>query len=229
MKRNFLLSLLMIIFLCSFLPLQTKKRILFFGDSITQQGAGPKGYVTLVDQKLKEKAGGAYEAIGAGISGNKIYDLYLRMDDDVLAKKPDAVVIWIGVNDVWSKVKRGTGTDPDRFTAFYNAIIKKLQKGGITVFLATPAVIGEKTDGSNEQEGDMNKYAALVRSIAKNNHCSLIDLRKAFLEYNLQHNTENKESGVLTVDGVHLNDTGNQLVAEEMYRGLSKDFIKEGK
>jgi hypothetical protein len=27
-----------------------------------------------------------YEFIGAGIGGNKVYDLYLRMESDVLAK-----------------------------------------------------------------------------------------------------------------------------------------------
>jgi len=29
-----------------------------------------------------------YELIGAGIGGNKIYDLYLRHEEDVLAKNP---------------------------------------------------------------------------------------------------------------------------------------------
>ncbi|WP_315822065.1 hypothetical protein [Paraflavitalea speifideaquila] len=44
-----------------------------------------------------------YELIGAGIGGNKAYDLYLRMEEDVLAKDPNTVVIWVGVNDVWHK------------------------------------------------------------------------------------------------------------------------------
>jgi lysophospholipase L1-like esterase len=34
------------------------------------------------------------------------------------------------------------------------------------------------------------------------------------------HNAENKESGILTTDRVHLNDAGNQLVAEEMLKAL---------
>jgi lysophospholipase L1-like esterase len=164
--------------------MQAKKKILFFGDSITQQGAGPDGYIKKFDSLLNEKGLALkYETIGAGISGNKVYDLYLRMDNDVLAKNPDAVVIWIGVNDVWHKRTSGTGTDADKFEKFYNAIIKKLKAKNIAVYLCTPAAIGEKTDFTNELDGDLNKYAAIIRNIAKNNDCTLIDLRQAFLDY----------------------------------------------
>ena len=164
--------------------------------------------------------------IGAGISGNKVYDLYLRMDDDVLSKKPDAVIIWVGVNDVWHKRTSGTGTDADKFERFYNALIRKLKTNNISVLLCTPAAIGEKTDFTNELDGDLNKYAELIRNIAKNNNCPLIDLRKAFLNYNLSNNKDNKESGILTTDRVHLNEKGNQFVAEEMYKILSQTVIK---
>jgi isoamyl acetate esterase len=173
---------------------QTKKKIIFFGDSITEQGVRPKGYISLFVDALKQKGlGDRYDIIGSGIGGNKIYDLYLRMDDDVLAKNPDVVVIWIGVNDVWHKKSSGTGTDADKFEKFYNAIIRKLQARHIQVMLCTPAAIGEKTDFTNELDGDLNKYAAIIRNIAKNNACPLIDLRKAFLDYNLGHNPDNRE------------------------------------
>ena len=200
-----------------------KKRIIFFGDSITQAGVQPTGYITKLTQLLTGKnIGSNYELIGAGIGGNKAYDLYLRMDDDVLSKKPEAVVIWVGVNDVWHKRTYGTGTDADKFEKFYNAIIKKLKANNISVVICTPAAIGEKTDFSNELDGDLNKYSEIIRTIAKNNNCPLIDLRKAFLTYNLTNNKENKESGILTTDRVHLNEKGNQFVAEEMYKVLSQ-------
>src|SRR6478672_9079879 len=186
---------------------QKKQRILFFGDSITQMGVNPGGYIARMNEALNKKGLAAqYELVGAGIGGNKVYDLYLRMDSDVLAKNPDVVVIWVGVNDVWHKASFGTGTDADKFEKFYTAIIKKLQAKGIKVFLTTPATIGERTDFSNQQDGDLNYYANIIRRLAKTNNCGLIDLRKTFLDYNLQHNPENKESGILTTDRVHLND-----------------------
>ena len=226
MKTNLAILLLLSLFASGF-TMQTKKKIVFFGDSITQQGAGADGYIKKMDSILSAKNQSAnYELIGAGISGNKIYDLYLRMEADVLAKSPDAVVIYIGINDVWHKRTSGTGTDPDRFERFYNAIIKKLKERNIAVYLCTPSVIGEKTDFTNQLDGDLNQYAAMVRNIAKANNCSVIDLRQAFLDHLKTNNPENKDRGVLTTDGVHLNRTGNIFVAQQMYNALSKDFIK---
>lgn len=210
------------VLLVSFLPMQKKQKVIFFGDSITQAGVQPTGYITKLNELMKARGiGDNFELIGAGIGGNKVYDLYLRMEDDVLSKKPDIVVIWVGVNDVWHKRSSGTGTDADKFERFYTAIIKKMQAQNIKLFLATPAAIGERTDFSNELDGDLNKYASLIRSIAAKNNCTLVDLRKAFLDYNLANNKENKESGILTTDRVHLNEKGNMFVAEEMLKALA--------
>jgi lysophospholipase L1-like esterase len=222
MKTTFI-SLLLTVILSSFFQMQKKQRIIFFGDSITQAGVQPTGYITKLAELVKQKGlANNYELIGAGIGGNKIYDLYLRMDEDVLSKNPDMVVIWVGVNDVWHKRSYGTGTDADKFEKFYVAVIKKLQQKNIKVAICTPAAIGEKTDFSNELDGDLNKYSAIIRDIAQKNNCALIDLRKSFLQYNLSNNKENKEMGILTTDRVHLNENGNQLVAEEMFKAIAK-------
>ena len=200
------------------LPLK-KQKVIFFGDSITQAGVQPGGYIMRIDSMcnaagLKEN----YEFIGAGIGGNKIYDLYLRMEDDVLAKSPDMVLIYVGVNDVWHKATSGTGTDADKFAKFYQAVIKKLTDKNIKVILCTPAAIGEKTDFSNSQDGDLNEYSKIIRGLAEKNKLPVVDLRKIFLEYNLKNNPDNKEKGILTTDRVHLNAKGNQLVADEMWK-----------
>lgn len=219
-----LLTISLLVLLSAFTTMQVKKKkIVFFGDSITQAGAEPGGYITRMNDMLKQKGiADNYELNGAGIGGNKVYDLYLRMEDDVLKKNPDVVVIWVGVNDVWHKQSMGTGTDADKFEKFYAAIIKKLQERNISVFLCTPAAIGEKTDFTNELDGDLNKYSAIIRKIATDNKCQLIDLRKEFLQYNLENNKENKESGILTSDRVHLNEKGNTFVAEKMMQALVK-------
>jgi lysophospholipase L1-like esterase len=222
MKRFLYISSLIAFTLVSFTGMQQKQRIVFFGDSITQAGVSPTGYITVLGDLIAQKGlKDQYELIGAGIGGNKVYDLYLRMEDDVLAKNPSTVVIWIGVNDVWHK-KMGTGTDAPKFEQFYNAIIKKLQAKNIKVVMCTPATIGDRTDFSNELDGDLNRYASIVRDIATKNNCPLVDLRKAFLAYNLANNPENKDKGILTADGVHLNDKGNKLVADEMMKALVK-------
>lgn len=216
-------ALLLIVGLVSFKSMQTKKKIIFFGDSITQAGVNPEGYIKRMDSILQQRGQDKdYELIGAGVSGNKVYDLYLRMDEDVLAKNPDKVVIYIGVNDVWHKRTSGTGTDADKFEKFYQAIIKKLKDKNIAVYLCTPAAIGEKNDFTNPLDGDLNNYASIIRKIAKASNCPLIDLRQAFLDHLKNNNPDNKDRGILTTDGVHLNRTGNIFVAQRMYDVVMK-------
>lgn len=215
--KKIISAILMLVLLTS---MQVKKpiKVIFFGDSITQAGVKPGGYITLMQESTK---GSQYELIGAGIGGNKVYDLYLRFEEDVLMKKPDVVVIYVGVNDIWHKQSYQTGTDLNKFNAFYTAMIKKLQLLGVKVIVCTPAVIGERTDFSNSMDGDMNLYSNSIRELASKYNCGLVDLRKAFLAYNLKNNTENKELGILTTDKVHLNPAGNQLVADLMLKEIT--------
>jgi lysophospholipase L1-like esterase len=205
----------------AFVPPMKRKKVIFFGDSITAAAVKPGGYISKLDSMIAlQGLTDQYELVGAGVSANKVYDLYLRMEEDVLAKAPDVVVIYIGVNDVWHKRTSGTGTDADKFEKFYDAMLKKLSAANIKVIICTPAVIGEKTDFSNELDGDLNKYSNIIRGIAAKNNLPLVDLRKSFLAFNLKNNPDNKESGILTTDKVHLNNAGNQLVSDEMWKQL---------
>jgi lysophospholipase L1-like esterase len=181
-------------------------------------GVLENGYITKLETFMKQQSQTNYEVIGAGVGGNKVYDLYLRIDSDVLAKKPDIVVIYIGINDVWHKKSLGTGTDADKFEAFYRGIIKKLQAHSIKILLCTPSVIGEKPNCTNPLDGELNQYSFLIKKIAKDFQLPVCDLRTAFLHYEEQYNTSLLEKGVLTTDGVHLNNEGNTLVAKEMWK-----------
>ncbi len=218
------LTLLTAFFACLFLMSfrgDKKKKVVFFGDSITQAGVQKGGYIDVLQNMIAANgAADKFELNGAGIGGNKIYDLYLRMDKDVLEKKPDVVVIWVGVNDVWHKSSFGTGTDFDKFGGFYDAVVKKIQATGAKVIVVTPAAIGEKNDYSNAQDGDLNAYSSWIRKYAKNNGLGLVDLRTVFHEYSLANNPDNNTKGILTTDGVHLNEKGNTLVAEQMWKAL---------
>ncbi len=198
-----------------------KKKVIFFGDSITQAGVRPGGYIQLMDTMLQHQGlQDSYDLIGAGIGGDKIYDLYLRMEEDVLSKRPDIVLIYVGVNDVWHKSSSGTGTDFAKFGRFYEAVVNKLLAAGIKVIVCTPAVIGERIDNSNQQDGDLNLYSNWLRTYTSKNNLPLVDLRAAFIKHDLLNNPQNKEAGILTVDRVHLTPTGNQLVAEEMWKAI---------
>ena len=144
MKKIIFLPILF--FLIAMTPVK-KTKIVFFGDSITQAGVNKGGYIDRVQNFINQHSQqDNYELAGAGIGGNKVYDLYLRMEEDVLAKDPQVVVIYVGINDVWHKTTHGTGTDLDKYEKFYVAIIKKFQAKNIKVLVCTPSVIGGKKE-----------------------------------------------------------------------------------
>lgn len=222
MKTKLILSICAFFVMSAFSP-EKPLKVVLFGDSITQAGVKPGGYITLMQEMLqKDGKSSAYELIGEGIGGNKIYDLYLRAEEDAFSHNPDVVVIWVGVNDVWHKVSYGTGTDADKFEKFYRALVKRFQEKGIKVIICTPATIGEKTDFSNQQDGDLNQYSTIIREISETMNTDLLDFREIFLSYNRENNPENLDRGILTRDRVHLNEKGNKLVAERMLNALEE-------
>ena len=204
---------------------QKKKNIVFFGDSITKRGTETNGYITKLRQMLDSNNLIAnYKLVSAGVDGNKINDLYVRTDNDVLTKNPYIVFIWIGVNDVWHKLQ-GAGTEAGQFKNIYEALIKRLQAQNIKVILVTPALIGEKRDNTNMQDADVDRYAKMIRRMSSQYDCGLVDIRKDFIEYENKNNPDNKNSGILTIDRVHLSAKGNQLAAAKMMEVL-KPILK---
>lgn len=215
MKKIFLPIIAISIFFCLSMA-KRPKRIVFFGDSITQAAVQPNGYILQLDSMLKNEGHKDASLLGKGISGNKVYDLYLRIEEDVLAQRPDFVFIYVGVNDVWHKSTHRTGTDLDKFEKFYRAMILKMVSAGIQPIPCTMAVIGEKTDGTNPEDKELDAYAAAIRKLATEYKLPLVDLRNDFLAYNKLNNLSNAEKGILTTDRVHLNSKGNEMVANAM-------------
>ncbi len=220
-----LIGVLATIVTMSFSVLQKKKTVVFFGDSITQAAVNPGGYIDVLEQELKKKGkSDQYRLIGAGISGNKVPDLQRRLEKDVLSKNPDLVFVYIGINDVWHyshpccNDKEG-GTPKEEFEAGLSEVVNKIKATGAEVVICTPSVIGEKTD-HNEQDQMLDEYADISRKVAKSTNSKLCDLRKAFNQQLKKNNKENLKEGILTTDGVHLNEQGNRFVAQEMLKFL---------
>ncbi len=200
-------------------------RVVFLGDSITESGALPGGYVTLVAESLREMYGEErVEVIGAGISGNKVPDLLGRLKDDVLAEDPSHVVIYIGINDVWHHFEfdHVTGTEPEAYQAGLFELVASIDSVGAAVLLCTPSVIGEDTQSEGPVNQRLVEYAEISRMVAAETDAYLCDLRMAFEDYLREHNAEKVYDGMLTTDGVHLNEAGNRFVADFMIRHLSQ-------
>ena len=208
-------------------PLSKGEVIAFFGDSITQAGAGPGGYCRLVAEAIEKKRPElGVEIIYAGISGHKVPNLQGRLDRDVLDKKPTIVFIYIGINDVWHS-QNGRGTSKEQFDTGLRDLIKRITSTGAKVVLCTPSTIGEKTDGSNPLDAMLEEYSAISRKVAADTDTTLCDLRKAFLTHLKEHNDKNAARGILTGDGVHLNAAGNQFLAAQAAQSIAAALKKD--
>ena len=196
-----------------------KKRIVFFGDSITEAGARPGGYIEMMKTMVDTAQ---YELIGAGISGNKVTDLQARVQQDVLEKQPDVVMLYIGINDVWHfyKFEGTTGTEADRYETGLRDLAQQIKVQGATVVFCTPTVIGEDPRSTSQENTRLAEYADIVRRVAADTKSPLCDLRQAFSDYLAQNNPDKTYQGVLTTDGVHMNEAGNKFLAEKMVECL---------
>lgn len=189
------------------------ERIVVFGDSLTAAGDGPEGYLTLWRERLETLPEAVRPRLfNAGVGGHRVPDLLRRIDRDVLARKPTAVMIVIGINDVWQRASGG-GTPSEEFSAGMKTLADRIVASGAQVVLATPPVIGERWDGSNGLDGPLDEFAGRIRDLARRDGHVLCDYRAEFIGMLSFLNPGQRASGIFTTDQVHMNAAGYRLMA----------------
>ena len=218
------------------------EKIAFMGDSITQAGNRKNGFINLVMDALN-KEGLNLTCVPAGKSGNRSNDMLARLDESVIAKKPDWMVLSCGVNDVWHFTlhlgkRTFEGVPLEDYKTNIRKIIEKAEAADIKVMVLTSTMIGE--DPGKETNKQLVPYNEFLREIAKEKGLPMADLSedmhkalkkipdepgkaKMFGDPGYQRNIKNK----LTVDGCHMNHLGNIMMAKGILRafGLGEDKI----
>lgn len=198
------------------LDLHKVSRIVTLGDSITQGGARPGGYVWLIDHYLQVLyPGHKIEVINAGISGHKSTDMLARYQRDVLDKKPDVVTISVGINDVWHgfNAEHPAGYGPNRvkledYRKNVEAMLDAADKAGIRVVMFTTTIFEDKPNSIRNLR--VQGYNDTLRELAAKHHALLADQYGAFMT--AWH--ANEASGAkLTSDQVHMAPAGDELMA----------------
>ena len=241
MKKIYLLLTFIIMTSCT-----NSTKVVFLGDSVTQAALRIKGdaiivndsiigyheyngFITLIDEKINDDV----KLIGKGVSGDKVSDLLTRYEEDVLELNPDIVFIYIGINDVWHKYDYGTGTDIDLYESGLRQIIGDIKSQGAKIVLCTPTLIGENSgeftlvnqfkdvETMERMNGDLDNFSDVIRELSNEFNTDLLDLRDIFMTYVSENNPNNEPSGLLTYDGVHLNELGEKMIADEMIRFIN--------
>lgn len=159
-----------------------KKKIIFFGDNVNALDMRPGGYISWFIDGMKEEGEEDHYTILQSIkNGEKIYDLYQRLDDNVLLKDVHTVILYAGVQDVLDKYENGTGTDLSTFSHLYSTIIQKMVHRNIRVIVGLPAPL-LKADFSEEMLHEMETYTDAIGSIADEYHATLVDFERLRFE-----------------------------------------------
>ncbi len=209
-------------------PAQGQK-LAFLGDSITQFGfQQPAGYVNLVALALKD-SGHEITVIPAGVSGNTSKDMLARLQKDVLDKKPDWMTLSCGVNDVWHGAK---GVDLETYKQNITSILDQCAAANIKVVILTSTMIHE--DPADPLNAQLVPYNDFLRQLAKDRKLPLADLNAAMqaeLATRKAAAAPGARGPLLTVDGVHMNAYGNQMMATGILQamGLTTDQLASAK
>jgi len=189
--------------------------VAFLGDSITEQGWGfPGGYVKLTVAGL-QTLGVKITPIPAGIGGQTSREMLARFGTDIVAKKPDWVTISCGVNDVWHGAG---GVSLEGYEKNVTAMVDQAQTAGIKVMLMTATVIGENPGEENNKK--LAAYNDFLHQLAAQRHLPIAEENAAFTTAIQAGPALPNGAPLLTVDGVHPNSDGTQVMAAALLAGF---------
>lgn len=198
--------------------------VLFQGDSITDFGRNRKnekpnnggafgeGYAFLTAANLLKNLPEYQLSIyNRGISGNKVFQLADRWDNDCLNLKPDVLSILIGVNDYWHKRNGNYDGTVEIYENNYRKLLERTLKAlpDLKLILGEPFYVLNTTSVDETWVEPMKQYQAAARRISDEFKTIWIPYQKIFDEA-----IKYAPGNYWTRDGVHPSMAGAQLMAE---------------
>ncbi|MEZ6197444.1 MAG: GDSL-type esterase/lipase family protein [Planctomycetota bacterium] len=239
-------------------PLPKGATLAFWGDSITDVTR----YQRFIEEALRDGEGTrelGVRVLNRGINGAKVSDLLAgrrrwprgggpqRPRPAAEQMKEDAaevVVIFVGVNES-NYLRAGTypegefpedspPTSDEEFRRDLTALVRAARSAGSRVVLGSPALRGERIDGSNPLDARLDRLAGICAEVAVRESATFVPVREAVVAWLRNHNwrldREGRLSclgdrGRLTGDGIHPNPVGQRLLAELFADGIVRSMF----
>lgn len=205
-------------------------KILFTGDSITDGNRLKKksqewdlnhqmghSYAYIVNGLLgSEYPDRHFEFKNRGVSGNRVIDLYARVETDLFPVKPDVLSILVGVNDGPIDRNNYEPTPQKKYETVYRMMLDDVKERlpGCKIILMEPFVCNA---GRLREEGEypiwrecVSGYAAAVREISQDYGTIFVPLQDRFDESCAKYTPE-----YWSWDGVHPTENGHGMIAKE--------------
>lgn len=207
-------------------------KIVFFGDSLTccPHVDENKRWSELCLNRLREDFSTGLQIQGAnrGVSGETTTDALSRFEKDVLAAKPNVVVIQFGANDsvYWKSLNGKPRVEIADFAKNLLAFVTAIRRDGGEVILQTShrflrdhLELNSKTHNQN-----LETYNDVIRKLARDHHCNLVDVHGLLGEMNPS------VYQLPLPDGLHLNEEGCLYYSQALLPTLKtmlSSFLKE--
>ncbi|WP_456274661.1 SGNH/GDSL hydrolase family protein [Bacillus sp. AK031] len=215
------------------MKLTNGEKLLFIGDSVTDcdrakpegegvPGALGTGYVSFIDGLLQA----VYprlriRVVNKGINGHTVRDLKKRWQEDVTLQQPDCLSIMIGINDVWRQFDTPFIKDGHVYIDEYeNSLRELVGEAKLTVkkvVLMTPFYLESNTE--DPMRTAMDQYGLVVKAIAREEGCHLVDTQAAFNEL-----LKDMYPAAIAWDRVHPSTTGHMVLARAFLKEIGFDW-----
>ncbi|MBS4197112.1 SGNH/GDSL hydrolase family protein [Lederbergia citri] len=225
-------------------------KVALIGDSLTEGRPGVS-FAHILQQK--------YENIGfqnLGKPGETVKSLNKRLTETKIEESYDLTFLWIGVNDVFSKLLKVQAQpvvqNNEEFKECYENVLESVLHFSKQVVAVSPSLVGEnpKNTTNNKLQEFTDMIQALVR---KYPNVSFINMQSVFLnkletikssdyigtsvmkmmvetlflKSHSKIDVLSKKRGLhLTLDGVHFNSKGATIVADE-YSSIIDNHLKK--
>ncbi|MEN6314819.1 MAG: SGNH/GDSL hydrolase family protein [Clostridiaceae bacterium] len=190
--------------------------VLFQGDSITDAGRSREddsllgnGYPMMIRAWYSSRFIEDHAVfLNRGISGNRVKDLLIRLENDFIDLKPTWVSILIGVNDCWRRYDRNDPTSAEEFEERYRKLLTELKQNlDAKIILCEPFLLHVTAEKASWRE-DLDPKIKVVRKLAKEFNTLLVPLDSVFSQAAQKRSPE-----FWSADGIHPTAAGHALIA----------------
>jgi lysophospholipase L1-like esterase len=194
-----------------------------------------------------------------GKPGETVKSLHERLSKTPIASDYDLIFLWIGVNDVYSKLlsvqAQPVSKDLEEFRDMFQKVVEIVVHSSKHVVIVSAAIIGENLNSKPTK--DLKELNEVIHSISSNYpQVHFLDLHSFFRKHLSQTKSSDylntnvmrvmidalfykdpkridrlsmKRGLHLTLDGIHLNSKGATLVAEEYAIVINHLLYKESR
>ena len=196
-------------------PLSSGDRMVFLGDSITEQGIYTRyvaNYFTLRYPGVK------LSFRNAGWGGDTAQGGLGRLKRDVLSLKPNVVSICFGMND--GGYAKLSDAAMKNYQIGMSGLVSELKKAGVRVVLLTPGCVDP--DRNPDLAGYNNTLEALgkyVQELARKENLPVFDLHSLMLD--AQNRAKKADPNFTMIpDAVHPSQPGHAIMAYALLKAL---------